>query len=82
MVKEKLRNLRKKEKSQGILTGIPNVKVSPHLKLNFNAVFCENAVMVMENSLRSGRSQGKVRENENRKNGRPVVQLGRPSCPQ
>ena len=52
-------------KSQRILTGCPNVKVSPLLKLNLIAVSARFLSQeAMENSLRSGRSQGKVRENE------------------
>ena len=50
----------KSGKSQGILTGCPNVKVSPLHTLNSDSSFCQSAVSkVMENSLRSGSSQGK-----------------------
>ena len=69
MVRKKSGNLRKKRgksgKSQGILTGCPNVKVSPLLKLNLIAVSAKMLYHgVMGNSLRSGRSRGEVRENE------------------
>ena len=46
-------------KSQGILKGCPNVKVSPLLKFNLIAVSAKMLYQeVMENSLRLGRSQG------------------------
>ena len=60
VVREKSGNLRKKEKSQGILTGCPKVKVSPLLKFNLIAVSAKMLYQeVMEDSLKSGRSQGK-----------------------
>ena len=67
-IREKSGNLRKEEESQGILTGCLIVKVSTLLKLTQIAVSAKMLYEeVMENSLRSGRSQGNVRENGNRK---------------
>ena len=71
MVREKSGNLKEKEESQGKsenLTGFPVVKVLPFLRFNFMIsvyakILCQE---VMENFLRSGRSQEKVRENESR----------------
>ena len=79
---EKSGNVRKKKeksygKSRGILTGCLNLKVLPLLR--FNLMVSVSAKMdcqeVREISLRSGKSQGKVRENEGRKSGHPVLTL-------
>ena len=72
---EKSKNLRKKEKSQEILTGCSNLKVLALLR--FNLMISVSSKMlyqkVREISLRSGRSQGKVRENKSRKKWPPCV---------
>ena len=73
MIKEMSDNLRMKEeshlKSQGILIGRPNVKVLPLLRSNLMVLVSAKMLYqeLMENFLRSRRSQGKAKENEIRK---------------
>ena len=71
MVREKTESEKergKSGKSHGILTGCPNLEVLPLLKFKLITVSAKMLYQeVMENSLRSGRSPRKVRENESRK---------------
>ena len=61
---------RKVRENQGILTVCPDVKVLSTWWIIFVKMLHQE---VMEDSLRSGRSQGKARENESRKiGGHPV----------
>ena len=59
----------KKLETSEILSGCPNVKVSAKFfKFKLIAVSAKMLYQeIIENSLRSGRSQGKVKENESRK---------------
>ena len=60
MVREFDKERGKAWKSRGILTGCPNVNISPLLKFNLTAVSAKLLYQeVMENSLKSGKSQGK-----------------------
>ena len=61
MVEKKSENLRKKEESQGILTGCPNLKVLPFLRFSLMILVSSECYIkkVMKNFLRSGRSLGK-----------------------
>ena len=63
MIKEKSRNLRKKEESQGILICFPNVKVLTLLKFNLESSFYRNAVSRSHGKFsevreKSGKGQG------------------------
>ena len=73
--KEKLGKRNKGRKKSGNLISCLNIKVLPLLRINLIISVSVKVLRqeVIENSLRSGRTQGKVREKQNRKNGHPCI---------